>query len=72
MTQKTLTKPFNELTPQELERRKNFDCGEQSLNIIRILKQGLLLKLVMGTMRMRCDEQAINTRRPRNFIFHRA
>ena len=32
MTQKTLTKPFNELTPQELERRKNFDCGEQSLN----------------------------------------
>lgn len=32
MTQKTLTKPFNELTQQELERRKNFDCGEQSLN----------------------------------------
>ena len=33
MTQKTLTKPFNELTPQELERRKNFDCGIESIKI---------------------------------------
>ena len=33
MTQKTLTKPFNELTPQELERRKNFDCGEHLIGV---------------------------------------
>lgn len=32
MTQKTLTKPFEELTQQELENRNFFDCGETSLN----------------------------------------
>ncbi len=32
MTQKTLTKPFSELTQQELESRRSFDCGEPSLN----------------------------------------
>jgi len=31
-SKKFLAKPFDELTPTELENRKKFDCGEQSLN----------------------------------------
>lgn len=33
MIQKALTKTLEELTPQELASRKDFDCGEKSLNV---------------------------------------
>jgi predicted N-acetyltransferase YhbS len=45
---RTLAKPFDELTPQELANRKHFDCGEPSLN-----------NYLMTTMRKH-DEKSIS------------